>query len=313
MRFTTSRNTHSRHSQNIVRTLLDTTATETKRLKDCVQTYEEHRQHKTDRQKHMKERIQNLRNGEIVILSDFKEDISLMKGETAMRPEGSISFLQTYPIRYPLYLPVTLTERKLILWTWTKLILFPLLVDRIEMILLSSNPLLNEVRIPLTLVRRYSVPYGNKVLYCVSLTSYFLTGNEEKISKLKKTEVGKLCQNFLYFSRLRNQPEKSKHLFKAGLAYYRCSPDFRVVGLEMMDCLSESHSMKDSTLTEVETLEKIFQFVGVRGVMISCRAVCRLWYHTSQRVSSLAEQLEFGISTGQSEVGFYRQDGDIIS
>ncbi|PRP80176.1 hypothetical protein PROFUN_12134 [Planoprotostelium fungivorum] len=55
-------------------------AAETKRLKDCVQTYEEHRQHKTDRQKHMKERIQNLRNGEIVILSDFKENISLMKG-----------------------------------------------------------------------------------------------------------------------------------------------------------------------------------------------------------------------------------------
>ncbi|PRP82824.1 hypothetical protein PROFUN_04687 [Planoprotostelium fungivorum] len=114
--------------------------------------------------------------------------------------------------------------------------------------------------------------------------------------------------------------------------------------------------MKDSTSTEVETLEKIFQFVGVRGVMISCRAVCRLWYRTSQRpeligwlmeregwkedynvwkergwiddeysfcvhrsavglmferFASLAEQLEFGISTGKSEVGFYRQDGDI--
>ncbi|PRP82817.1 hypothetical protein PROFUN_04680 [Planoprotostelium fungivorum] len=71
-------------------------AAETKRLKDCVQTYEEHRQHKTDRQKHMKERIQNLRNGEIVILSDFKKNISLMKGQNEMgndffkRPQRTI-------------------------------------------------------------------------------------------------------------------------------------------------------------------------------------------------------------------------------
>ncbi|PRP73296.1 hypothetical protein PROFUN_16839, partial [Planoprotostelium fungivorum] len=34
-----------------------------------------------------------------------------------------------YPIHSRLYLPVTLTERKLILWTWTKVTLFLLLKE----------------------------------------------------------------------------------------------------------------------------------------------------------------------------------------
>ncbi|PRP74910.1 hypothetical protein PROFUN_16086, partial [Planoprotostelium fungivorum] len=50
-----------RHARSVTKAKLNVqenrlSAAETKRLEDCVQTYEEHRQHKTDRQKHMKER-----------------------------------------------------------------------------------------------------------------------------------------------------------------------------------------------------------------------------------------------------------------
>ncbi|PRP74591.1 hypothetical protein PROFUN_14880, partial [Planoprotostelium fungivorum] len=49
---------------------------ETKRLKDCVQTYEEHCQHKTDRQRHMNER-----RSYFCLTS---KNISLMKGQNEM-------------------------------------------------------------------------------------------------------------------------------------------------------------------------------------------------------------------------------------